>query len=366
METTSLSSEVKRCLDAFAEFEPEEFIGKGGNGEVVLGRHRALDRRVALKVHYSASDAPFDDPKRLCQVNNANVLRVYDARALADDLVYFCTEVAEDGDLEDWVPKRPRSLHEGVDILLGVLNGVAALHALQMLHRDLKPANILMHEGRPLIADFGSVRVVPEVGGAVPASRHTILYRPPEAFSPGEFTARSDVYQVGVVGFQLFGGQLSYDGMTYLSPKERTIFDAMIDDFERSALVDAAIQRQIEGGKLLNWKTLFPTVPRALVAALRRATAVAPTERFGSASEFMAALADIRAKAPNWVTHDDRFELLNYKKRDHRLQLDGGGTCTATLKRRSGALAWRADPQQHAPSIAEVLKKLKEAYAIPH
>lgn len=365
METGTLSNEIQRCLAAFAEFEPEEYVGKGGNGEVMLGVHRGIGRRVALKVHYSTSEAPFDEPKRLCQVNNPNILHVYDARALASDLVYFCTEVAEDGDLEDWIPKRPRGLHEGIDILMGVLNGVAALHAVRLLHRDLKPANIPMHDGRPLIADFGSVRALPEAGGSVPASKHTILYRPPEAFDPGEFTVRSDLYQVGVVGFQLFGGSLSYDGMTYLSDKERVAFDKATDVWERSTLVDGAIRRRAQGGRLVDWATLLATAPRALLTALRRATAVTPTDRFASAADFMAALLDIRAKSANWTAHEDRFELLNYRKRDYCIQIDAAGTCRATLKRKAGAPSWRADPSQHAASVSDVLKKLKGAYEIP-
>ena len=75
-----------------------------------------------------------------------------------------------------------------------------------MVHRDLKPANIVMDGHTPRIADFGTVRILNQGSAVTTASRHSGLYRPPETFASNQYSRAGDVYQVGLVAYQLLGG----------------------------------------------------------------------------------------------------------------------------------------------------------------
>jgi len=217
-----LPEDARKALQAVPEFEPDKHIGKGANGEILLGYHRGIGKRVALKIYYfSEPKEAFDEPQLLCSVNHPNVLPVYDARQVDPHTAVVITQEADGGDLGDLI-RSGCSLREAVRILIGVVSGIAALQSpgFSLVHRDLKPENILLGSGQPLIADFGSVKKIPEARGAVSGSKHSILYQPPEAFDPGEYYFNSDLYQAGVVGYELVGGDLPTDATAWLNRKQ--------------------------------------------------------------------------------------------------------------------------------------------------
>lgn len=286
----------------YGDFEQNE---RGANGYLFFAKNKITNASVAIKFYAGAQgEARHDEPRQLCLIKNRNVLPILDARSVSDEWGYFVTPRCFEGDLDDLIANQP-SVHEALDVALGICNGVSAIHALKMLHRDLKPGNIVMHEGMPQIADFGSVRMLRDGENHVTASRHSILYRPPEAFAAGLYTAKGDVYQIGVVLYQLLGGHLPYDGNEYLTIKEQKQLAAIKDCVDQSIFVDDVIRKRAETGTLLDYSSLPPWIAGAAKRALRDMTRPDPDSRSGTVADVAAALTQLRAVTANWRWNGD-------------------------------------------------------------
>ena len=290
-------AEVMRELETHYDILKED--DRGGNGVLFFARNKVTAREVAIKFYAGEpGERRHDEPRLLASIKSPNVLQILDARTVGDDLAFFLTPRCTGGDLDDLIAERVTA-QEAIDVTLGICAGASAIHAARLLHRDLKPGNIVLEGGVPLIADFGSVRLLPDGANAIPGSRHSILFRPPESFDAGLYSRAGDVYQVGIVAYQLLGGALPYDGINYLTRAEILEHQAVLDVVDKQLHVDAAIRRRIESGRLLNFGSLPPWA-RAAVPVLRRMTAVDPAQRYQSMSDAAAALIRVRSSVPNW------------------------------------------------------------------
>lgn len=297
----SLPQAVEHSLSELAahygDFEQNE---RGANGYLFFAKNKITNVSVAIKFYAGEQgEARHDEPRQLCLIKNRNVLPILDARSVSEEWGYFATPRCFEGDLDDLIANRP-SVHKALDVALGICNGVSAIHALNMLHRDLKPGNIVMHAGMPQIADFGSVRMLGDGESHVTASRHSILYRPPESFATGRYIAKGDVYQIGVVLYQLLGGHLPYDGNEYLTPKELKQFTMIEDPVDRSIFIDNAIRSRAEAGSILDYSSLPPWVTGVAKRALRDMTRPNPEIRYNSVADVAAALTQLRAAMADW------------------------------------------------------------------
>jgi eukaryotic-like serine/threonine-protein kinase len=133
----------------------------------------------------------------------------------------------------------------------------------------------------------------------VPASQNSLIYRAPESFIRGTHGKVSDIYQAGVVAYQLLGGALSYDPFDYLKPKERRELEELLDPVEQQRLVDAAVQKRIATRTLLNLDSLPPWT-QPVHRVIRRMTAPDPGVRYQSISEAATALHSVRGKVADW------------------------------------------------------------------
>lgn len=293
---TEVQEELAR-LDVHYDIGDE--LDKGANGYVFFAKNRITGREVALKFYPIEPDGTqHREPQLLAQLRSPNVLEILDARAIADEWAFFVTPKCDGGDLDDLIDRGVSAL-EAIDVIIGICRGVSDIHAQDLVHRDLKPKNIVMDGGVPKIADFGSVRLVPAGAEAVPASKHTIIYRAPESFIDGVHGKVGDVYQVGVVAYQLLGGTLSYNESDYLKPNERRQWEAMIDPIDRSMFVDEAIKKRITSRQLLKFDTLPPWA-RAADRVLRRMTSPDSAARFQSISLAATAFHALRARVRDW------------------------------------------------------------------
>lgn len=349
--------EVRAVVDAYTELEADRIAPKGANGYVVFGRHKILGTRLALKIYYYDDAVQHDEPRLLISVDNPHVLKIFDARILSKDSAYFVTPEADGGDLDE-VLANGLSLDQAIEISRGVLEGLSALHAPpdRLIHRDLKPENILFHEGRPVIGDFGSVRYLPDAGDVVPASRQSILYKAPESVSEGVCDTASDVYQVGVIAYQLVGGSLSYDLLSYMGAAEQRSLARAADDFARSKIIDERIGKLITRGKLLDWNSVPAVIPRSVVNVLKRATHPSRKRRYQTASQFLAALASLPSPIPKWSSQDDGWLLEAWNGNDYRITLANGRA--VVYKRRTGAELWRRDHVLSGRTLEEVLDRM--------
>jgi serine/threonine protein kinase len=288
---------LEQLSDHYGDFEPNF---RGANGYLYFARNRITGAAIAIKFYAGApGDARHDEPRQLSAIRSANVLSILDAKDVSAEWAYFITPRCFEGDLDDLIATAP-SAHIAIDTALGICNGVSAIHSLRMLHRDLKPGNIVMQAGSPQIADFGSVRALSNGASEVSASQHSILFRPPESFATGQYGFAGDIYQIGLVTYQLLGGALPYDGENYLSSKERRHYDGLGGWADKCIFVNDVIRSRAETGKLLDYNSLPPWVNGAAKRVLRTLTNIDPMQRPGTVAEVAALLTQMRAAVSNW------------------------------------------------------------------
>lgn len=362
-----LPEEARRVLDQFPEFEALEFNQSGANGYVLLGHHRVLKRRVALKVYFHEDSAIDQEPAILARVNHENVLKVYDARKLADDCSFYMTPAADEGDLANFLDKYYLSTSLSHSLLCQLLSGLSALHdpTVGIVHRDLKPENLLVHDDKLVIADFGSARRVDAGTGLAPASKHSILFRPPEAFgNEAFFDGSSDVYQAGMIGYMLFGGSLSNDLLEHLTQRDLKAFKAINqnDDFATSQYIDNCLEQSILKQRLLDWSSIPCFVPGPLKRVLRKAVR-SHGDRYESVSEFLAELARVRNGLPEWIQTTAGPKLENWNGNDFLLEEDDG--VFRVKKKRHTSKNYRSDKNFAPGALEDVFKQLRASVALP-
>jgi serine/threonine protein kinase len=244
------------------------------------------------------------------------------------------------GDLDSIALGNDASNKRAVRLTEQILHGLSHLHSKKLLHRDLKPANIFIADGDvAVIGDFGSLKRAPDTDEYVPASSHAILYRPPEAVGAnGKFGFKSDVYQVGMVLYQLLGGPLAYDQKTWLSTKQLKIFADYIDEVDASLYGDRCIEERIIKGKIVSIGDLPPWVPKSLVNIVKKSTNVNSEKRYKSVAEFLMAINHASQSVPDWHLTDGAL-YLNASTSFMITQSPSG----LSVRKKRGGADWRRD-----------------------
>lgn len=277
----------------------ESINDKGGNGYVLIGRNRLLNRKVVVKFYFWG-DGAHAEPRLLSELASAHVLKVHDAAAVDQDYAYFVTPFCEEGDLDDVIRKRSIGVRQAVDMILEIASGASFIHGKGFIHRDLKPTNVFCEEGgRLVIGDFGSVVRKGDHGYAETLSRHSLLYRTPEEIVYRRAYNQGDVYQLGIILYQLLGGLLPYEEQAWLKPKELVEYSGLRHP-DNQLYASEIIEGKIVKGKLLNLDSLPPWCPSELVSMIRTSCKVALSARFESVSALMARANNLRASLPDW------------------------------------------------------------------
>ena len=213
-----------RSGDVLGRYELGEELGEGGMATVFLARDRELRRDVAVKVlfpHLARRDETVRrfqrEARAAAGLEHRNILRVYDVGgAVEDDPPYIVMELVRGRSLLGELEHRGPMLAEVVACIGALLaEALAVAHAAGIVHRDVKPANVMVASGgRLLLADFGVARLETEdsLVTKTGALLGTPAYMSPEQASGEVATAKSDVYSLGALLYQLATGSLPYTG----------------------------------------------------------------------------------------------------------------------------------------------------------
>ena len=257
-------------------------LGRGGMGVVYLAEQEALGRRVALKVISPALAgdvgfrARFERESRLAaSIDHPNVVPVYSAGE-SEGLLYIVMRYVRGVDLRKVLDKDgPMEPSKAVRIVSEVAAALDAAHESGLVHRDVKPANILLGhspEGeRAYLSDFGLTKDASSQSAVTAAGQFvgTLDYIAPEQLEHGKVDARTDIYALGCVLYELVTNRIPYDG---------TELQKMWAHANQAPPSVAEVRPDLA-------PTLDPVIARAM--------AKDPAERFGSAAE----LADAAASA---------------------------------------------------------------------
>jgi serine/threonine protein kinase len=195
-----------------------ERIDEGGAGEVWRARDEKLDRDVAIKLLGAGADDAFrarfaDEARRAAAVVHPNVVVVFDEGRDGAD-AFMVMELVQGKTLREIVAERgPLPAHEVSRLIRQVAAALDAAHAAGVIHCDVKPANVIVdREGTAKLTDFGIARAARDRDEQELLG--TARYIAPERVEGGEVTARTDVYGLGLVAYELLTGRPAFDGAT--------------------------------------------------------------------------------------------------------------------------------------------------------
>jgi eukaryotic-like serine/threonine-protein kinase len=278
MDTTLARPPIGQLLDG--RYRVESLIARGGMATVYLGTDTRLDRTVALKIMHAdlASDEDFvrrfvGEARSVARLSHPNVVTVFDQGADGHSL-YLAMEHVPGQTLRELLNERGQlSPREALDIMDGVLAGLAAAHDAGIAHRDVKPENVLLTDsGVVKVADFGLARLLAGVRQTKTGMIiGTAAYLAPEQVAGAGSDARSDVYAAGVMLFELLTGRQPHTGHTPLAVAYKHVNEVVPPP---SAVV--------------------PGLPPELDTLVALATSRDPELRPGDAGQFLRAAAGIR------------------------------------------------------------------------
>jgi serine/threonine protein kinase/tetratricopeptide (TPR) repeat protein len=278
------SNQLERVGGALAgRYALERELGHGGMATVYLADDLRHGRKVAIKVlrpelgSLLGPDRFTREIRIAAALNHPHILPLHDSGE-ADGLLFYVMPYVRGGSLRQRLSREGRlSIDEAVSLVRQVATALDHAHAHGLIHRDIKPENILLHEGEAMVADFG----IALAAGSAPGDRLTatgLLVGTPEYMSPeqaaGErgLDARSDVYSVACVLYELLTGEPPHAGTTARSVIARRFTEP-----------PPRVRRQ------------RPEVTPAVEQAIVRALAPDPEARFPSAAAFADGLVGVTA-----------------------------------------------------------------------
>src|SRR5690606_33530884 len=280
-------------------------LGRGGMGVVYLAERRLGDgtQLVALKL-LDAGGWPEDQAVRrltseahiLARLSHPHIAGLLDAGHLSDGRPFLAMQYVQGERIDRWCAARELSLDDRLRLFLKVCGAVEYAHRHLVIHRDLKPANILVdHTGEPKLLDFGIARLLD--GSAAPRTQTghralTLSYASPEQIRNEPLSTASDVWQLGVVLYELVSGTRPFPG----SDSPLTLTHAILGG--EPPPPSRAAGRRVRG----RLRQLSADIDAIVMKAMR----AAPGERYGTVADLAADLRralqsrPVRARRGQW------------------------------------------------------------------
>src|SRR5438552_5106329 len=220
--------------ELIGHYRIESLIGIGGMGEVYLARDERLGRKVALKLlpeRLTADETQLSrfktEARSASALNHPNILTVYEI-GVEGNRQFIATEFIEGITLRASLARGRMNLHDALEIAVQVASALAAAHETGVVHRDIKPENIMLRpDGYAKVLDFGIAKLIEqhpgsdshEIGTTMLQTQPGLLlgtahYMSPEQTRGQTVDARSDIWSMGVVLYEMVGGVPPFSGAT--------------------------------------------------------------------------------------------------------------------------------------------------------
>jgi hypothetical protein len=343
---STIESQVPRTGEIVAnKYRIEHVLGRGGMGVVVAARHLALGHRVAVKflsgeaaLGSQGATRALREAHAVVALSSEHVARVFDAGLLDDGAPYIVMEYLEGTDLAALLERDgPMAVAQAVDLVLQACEAIAEAHARGIVHRDLKPSNLFLVrrlDGAPLVKvlDFGISKVTAVEGTAGSLTASGAILGSPYYMSPEQMTssktvdARTDVWAIGVILYELLTGKVPFPGETIVDIALKAIGSeppplAQLRPDLPTALVDT-ILRCLRRDPAARWTSIAATAnalagfggpgsrtSAAFIAALAGGDAAAPTEAHGRRSSGDRTFTAFEAVAPVGISRSGGLGL---------------------------------------------------------
>ncbi len=270
-------------------------VGSGGMATVYLAEDLKHHRQVAIKVLRPEIATALGPERFLREIETAarlshpHILPLYDS-GQADGFLYYVMPYVEGESLRDRLRREGRlQIEEALRLTGEVADGLDYAHRQGLIHRDIKPENILLADAHALIADFGIARAVSAAGGErlteTGMAIGTVEYMSPEqASADPRLDARSDIYSLGCVLYEMLGGSPPFTGAT----------------------PDAVVARKLAEG-VPSLRVVRDTIPQGIERVVNKALARVPADRFTTAAEFAQAIATASKEASSIIRSHRRL-----------------------------------------------------------
>jgi serine/threonine protein kinase len=313
IEDEDISKQVEQAIpDRIGSYRVLRELGHGGMGTVFLAMDEALGRQVAIKVlgqqdrNNSKLQVRFmQEARALARLSHSNIVHIYSLGS-SEAEPYFVMEYVEGVSLTEAAQVLP--IQQKVVLMAKVARATDFLHQHNIIHRDLKPSNVLVGPDlEPKLLDFGLARALDGDGQRVTQSGEFI--GTPEYFSPEhtkagvQLDARSDVFSLGTIFYELLTGTLPFQGDT-VSDQSYSICNS-----------DPVLPRRIS-----------PSVPGELQKICMKALEKEPSDRYGSAREMADDMERFLSGEPVLALPSSYAKIMTGKIEDHLRDLEAWKT----------------------------------------
>ena len=248
-------------------------IGSGGMGTVYRAHDTVLERQVALKFLPPLSTRLDDEERLLKEARSAgslqhpNICTIHEIGQTDDGRPFIAMALYEGETLTERLRRGPLPLEEAVTIAVQIARGLEAAHGRGILHRDVKPANVILGtDGTTRLLDFGLAMVIDATISHAEATPGTLAYMSPEQVRGDPLDARTDLWSLGVVLYEMLTGDRPFRG-----ENDRTLFQSILEE------EPGPISEQVQ-------------VPEPLARSVKQLLSKDPGSRYGSAAEVVADL----------------------------------------------------------------------------
>jgi len=298
-----VSDPQSRLRAAIADrYTIERELGRGGTATVYLAEELKHHRKVAIKVLNPELDAALGPERFLREIttaaglNHPHILPLHDSGE-ADGFLYYVIPYIDGESLRERLNReRQLTLEDALQVAREVADALSYAHNHNVLHRDIKPENILLSAGHALVTDFGIARAITAAGGGqltqVGSLVGTPAYMSPEQIDGSQYIdGRADIYSLGCVLFEMLVGEPPFKGSSL------------------TAIIASQLTSPAPSPRLVR-----ELVPEAVDAAVRKAMATLPADRFSTAAQFAEALGTQHSTEPLAAAVPDRsIAVLPFK-----------------------------------------------------